>query len=337
MAPGLQAYSRPISGAEKVAILLLALERSIAGQLLHKFDQDDISVVRAASETLEPITASDLANLVDEFAERFAASVNLLGKSGEMSELLDSALSEAAAEEAASAPQAGQQVSVWDAVGDVDEEKLIAFIQHEHPQTAAVFLARSGAPFAAVILGKLPCEVRDGLVRRLLVLAPVGDAVMQMFESSIARVLLGDDGSAAADAARARLANIINLMDNEEKSAVIDALLQDKPAEAEDVKRRLFDFEDIVDMPDKARLMLFDKVGTDDVVKALVGAGSELSELVLSSLSSRSRRMVEAELRQPDNVDEKDIKDARRGIAAAALQLAEQGEIELRKIADEAA
>ncbi len=83
-------------------------------------------------------------------------------------------------------------------------------------------------------------------------------------------------------------------------------------------------------MPHKARLTLFDAAATDLVSKALAGIEDPLKEMILSALSSRTRRMVEAELKNVGDLDETEVKDARRAIAATALQLAERGEIELR-------
>ena len=326
-------YSRPISGAEKVAILLLALERALASQLLHKFDQHDIAIIRAASEQLEPITADDLAGLVEEFAYRFAQGTGLVGDTGEMRQLLDSALEGSAV--SSDSVRAGQPV--WEAIPELDEDKVVAFILGEHPQTATYILSRTGPQFAAVILCKLPDEPRRALIRRMVNLKPVTQSPVACIEAGLASGLLGDDGSTTANEARARLANIINMMDNDEKNDVIDRLLQEKPAEAEDVKRRLFSFEDIESMPQKARLTVFDAAASDLVIKALHGIGEPLKEMILSALSSRTRRMVEAELKTAGNVDETEVKAARRAIAATALQLAERGEIELRSEQEDAA
>jgi flagellar motor switch protein FliG len=320
------AYSRPISGAEKVAILLLALERSLASQLLYKFDQHDIAIIRAASEQLEPITADDLVGLVEEFAQRFMQGSGLVGNTGEIRQLLDSALESSAARN--DEPRPGRPV--WEAITELDEDKIVTFLLAEHPQTATYILSRAGPQFAAIILCRLPVENRNDLVRRMVNLKPVSESPAACIESCITRGLLGDDGSAAANEARSRLANIINMMDNEEKNQVIDKLLEEKPAEAEDVKRRLFSFEDIEAMPHKARLTLFDAAATDVVTTALAGVEDPLREMILSSLSSRTRRMVEAELKNAGDLDAAQIKDARRTIAATALQLAERGEIELR-------
>lgn len=333
-APPQARYSRPISGSEKVAVLLLALERELATQLLHRFEEGDIHLIRTASEQLKPITADDLTFIVEEFAQRFGRCVDFIDNPGEMQQLLTSALGRTEAEAAPVSGDTANPDQVWQTVRELEEDKVVAFLAGEHPQTGAVLLARTGPQYAALIMARLPDETRDGLVRRLVNMRPVGGLAVAVLESGVAQGLLGDDGSQDIDRARAQLANIINLMDNDEKNAVLDALLRDKPAEAEDVKRRLFSFEDIEGLPDKSRLTLFDKVSTDNVVLALQGASSVLQELALSSLSARTRRMVEAELKRAGDSDEKQIADARRAIAATALQLAESGDIVLR-VADE--
>jgi len=86
-------YSRPLMGSEKVAIMLLALDRSLASQLLHHFEQEEISTIRSAADNLEPITSTDLEAIVEEFAGQFTPGLSFMGSHGEIHSLLNAALS----------------------------------------------------------------------------------------------------------------------------------------------------------------------------------------------------------------------------------------------------
>jgi len=87
--------------------------------------------------------------------------------------------------------------------------------------------------------------------------------------------------------------------------------------------------DDIVNLTSKARMLIFDQVSTDRVVTALKGSDSSFRELILASLASRTRRLVEHELASGIPAGQREILDARRAITDLALEMAGRGEIEL--------
>jgi flagellar motor switch protein FliG len=91
----------------------------------------------------------------------------------------------------------------------------------------------------------------------------------------------------------------------------------------------LFTFDDIVNLTAKARMLIFDQVPTDRTVIALKGTDTSFRELILSSLASRTRRMVEGELASSVPSNQREILEARRAITDLALDMAGRGEIEL--------
>jgi flagellar motor switch protein FliG len=108
---------------------------------------------------------------------------------------------------------------------------------------------------------------------------------------------------------------------------LLESLKKERPAEAAALRRMLFSFDDIPRLEQKYRLVLFDKVQTEQVMFALRGVDAELKEIVLSSLGARARRMIESELSNASIEVTKDVVAARQAIAAMALQLAGSGDI----------
>ena len=118
---------------------------------------------------------------------------------------------------------------------------------------------------------------------------------------------------------------------------VLQSLSESRPKEAEVLKGLLFTFDDIVNLSQKARSVLFDQVPTERVVLALKGTDPEFRDLVLSSLAARAKRMVEAELTNGDAAPQRDVMKARRAIADLVLEMAEKGQIELGSGSEESA
>jgi flagellar motor switch protein FliG len=118
---------------------------------------------------------------------------------------------------------------------------------------------------------------------------------------------------------------------------VLNSLAATRPKSAEILKSLLFTFDDIIKLTPKARTALFDAVPSEKTVMALKGTEPEFREVILSSLASRVRRMVEQELSSGDPASQRDVAEARRAITDLALEMAGRGDIELNSDSDEEA
>ena len=123
----------------------------------------------------------------------------------------------------------------------------------------------------------------------------------------------------------AKMADIINKMERDHMENVLQSLAETRPKSAEILKSLLFTFDDIVKLKPKARSSLFDRAPNDKVVVALKGTDAEFREVILQSLSSRVRRMVEQEMSTSEPSPQREVTEARRAITELALEMAEQG------------
>jgi flagellar motor switch protein FliG len=130
------------------------------------------------------------------------------------------------------------------------------------------------------------------------------------------------------------MAEIINKLEPEQMEDVVQSLTLTRPKEAEILRRLLFSFEDMLKLSTKARAIVFDKIPTERVVLALRGTEASFRDAVLSSLTSRARRLVESELEAGSDVSPRDIAKARRMIADLVLEMAQRNEIELAPAAE---
>jgi flagellar motor switch protein FliG len=127
----------------------------------------------------------------------------------------------------------------------------------------------------------------------------------------------------------ARIAKIINKLDRRDMEEVLDSLSASRPKAAEIVRSLLFTFDDIAKLPEKTRTVLFENVESERLIPALNGASQELKDVILSSVPSRTRRVIEQDLAIAAPMTDKEIEKARRVVADIALQLADQGIITL--------
>ena len=334
---------RALHGPDRVAALLLAMGKPTASRLLKRFDPLELREIARAAAALGAVSAADLEPVIEEFAGEFAAGMSLLGTAEEVERLLTGILpgeqisdimADVLGQETANS---GAGPTVWDRLGEVSEGSLADFLAKEHPQTAALILSRLGSEAAAKVIGQMSDELRNSVMRRMTSLRPVTTAGLRVLEGGMQEALISALTKSASSEAYTRMADILNRMEQTHIDSILATIAEGRPDIAKALRRMLFRFEDIAKLSAKARMTVFDQVPAEDVVLALRGTDAEFRELVLSSIASRSRRMVEHELQSADEPDPRAVKDARRSISDRIMGLITKGEVEFNPSENEPA
>jgi flagellar motor switch protein FliG len=322
--------SQTLTGAEKVALLLLALGKTRAAKLLRRFDPEDLRVLSQSAASLRPIPLANLDALIEEFSQRFSTGLSYVGSVDDVKSLLADAV---AAEEREPAPEeTSSETPVWDILAGQKPEVLQSYLLKEHPQTIAVILSKIGSEPAATIVGIMPAELRNSLLARMLNIKTIDHDAFEVVESTLREDFSTTVGGGGA---YSDIANILNRLDKSQSEEVIRRLAETRPEDAKALRRLLFTFEELPLLSQKARGVLFDQVPIERLVLALRGTDQAFQATILSSLASRSRRMVEAELQNATDVPPRDIAAARRAIVDTVLKMSAKGEIELPKVEGE--
>jgi len=318
-----------LTGAEKVAVLLLALGKTKAAQILKRFDADELKLITRSAADLTTITAADLDALVEEFAKKFATGIKFIGTAKELENLLIAVMTGDEIAEVKSGGERTKEEPVWDIVSRLKEDVLRACLQKEHPQTAALILSRIDSGTAAKIVGGFPAAQRNDLLCRMLVMSSVSDEAIAIVEDMLREELTASQGISTADA-HTNIANILNKLDKTQSDDVLQSMAALRPDDAELVKGMLFSFDDLVTLSPSVRTMVFDQVPIERVVLSLKGLDAQFQATILSSLASRSRRMVEAELQNGISGSTRDVTEARRLIVDIVLRMVANGEVDLK-------
>ncbi len=327
--PVKQRGAAPLGGTEKVAALLLAMGRQSAASVLQQFEPQEIRVVTKAAAGLRAISAKELESIVEEFAQQFSMGANILGTLEGLESMLSDVLPPEQVSNIMSDLLGNSGGSVWERVSAVSENSLANYLTKEHPQTAALILSKVKPACAAKVMSQLPSSLRNELMRRVLSLKPIADEAMRIIEKTLHEDLTLNLARNLGADTYARVADIINKMERGHIEDMLKSLSEKRPKSAEVLKELLFTFDDVVKLTPKARTMIFDQVPTDRIVIALKGTDRNFRELILSSLASRVRRVVEHELATGEPSNQRDVLEARRVVTDLALELAERGEIEL--------
>lgn len=320
-----------MSGPEKAAAFLLLAGQETAARLADHFSEDELRAIFAAAGRLQSLTVEEIEALIEEFHNQFDrnAMVNSRGNveslfagmrpGVDFSEFVNGSVGPAVEE---------VPLPSWDDIARAGIDPLVAFVTEEHPQSGAYLISRLDQPVAARVIGQLPPELRRVVVVRLVEIkppaGPLGEEMDRLIRERFARKR--DDG--VDTGAIERIAGMVNELpveQAEEIMAVLDAANADK---AERIRKMLFRFEDVEALAQEDRAILFDGLSADEMAQALFGASESIKEAVLSVLSQRNRRSVEAELADA-RYSEDLVVDTRRRIAKRALSLSLEGKIRL--------
>jgi len=322
--------SRTLSGAEKVAAVLLSLDRDVAQRLLKHFDEVEMRRIAKVAANLGAVPASALEELAEELVGQLStADAGLMGTLGQAEELLTGVVPPEQVAEIMCDLLGKSNEQFWRRLSTVPEATLSAYLVNEHPQTIAAVASKVEATSAAKFLALLPAGLRNDVMRRMLTSGPMSDAALRLLEATLRDDLLGTSSSASTGGASAKVAAIVNQMDRNDIEDILRSVADDEPALADELRGLLFTFDDLPKLSARSRSILLDQIPTDRLIMALRGADATIRDAVLLSLSTRMRRMVESELAGGDGPPRREIIRAQRAIAETVLRLAEAGAIDL--------
>lgn len=328
---GQNAPVAPLNQAQKAAAILIAMGKPVAGKLLKYFASSELQIIIANAQKLRSVPAEELEQLVNEFEDLFTEGAGLMDNAKAMEDILEEGLppDEVDGLLGRSTPFQTYQTSIWDRLQEAEPEMVGAFLDKEHPQTVAYIVSMLPPAFGAKTLMQLPEDRRADIVHRAVNMKQVNPKIAEIIHKRV--VELVETMEADRNAAGAgKVADIMNEMEKPQVDELLSALDAISAKDVQRVRPRIFLFEDILEMPQKSRVTLFDDISNDLITSALRDAPQELAEAVLSSIGARQRRMIEADLAVPTG-NKRETEIARRSIAQEAIRLAAADQLVLKE------
>ncbi|MGO8953131.1 MAG: flagellar motor switch protein FliG [Rhodomicrobium sp.] len=320
---------RKFKGLEKATVLLLAMRKENASRLLAHFGEEEIRAIAQSAPDLGSVPQTALDNIAGEFIAELGLGGGLHVSAEQVQELLDDILPPEQVRQIMSDVHSRINEAVWPRLVELPAQAIAQFLNKEHPQAISFVLSKVTTSLSAEVLTLLPPILRNEVMRRMLTNKLVTQQAQRLLEQVLRDELLLKFARASGEDAHARIAKIINKLGRREMEEVLESLGATRPKAAEIIRGLLFTFNDIVKLTQKTRTVLFENVEAERLIPALSGADPGLKELILSSVPSRTRRAIEQDLALTPPLSDKEIEKAQREIADIALQLADQGVINL--------
>ncbi|AZO11722.1 MULTISPECIES: flagellar motor switch protein FliG [unclassified Mesorhizobium] len=319
---------------QKAAAILVAMGKPSASRLLKFFKQEELKALIEGARLLRTIPQNDLERIVAEFEAEFTEGAGLLDSADRMDTILNESLSpeemSAIMGDRKFEPVAEGPPPIWPDLEKLEPSRLGTYLAGEHAQTAAMVLSKLAPQAAANVLLTMEKPMRSQIIKRMVTMANIPDAATRIVENQLRASVLSEKTTKDTSAGQERVASLLNEMAKPELDELMQDLEEAGTPDLAGVKSRLFAFDDLPLLTQKARVLLFDGLSTELVTLALRGAPPALTESVLSAIGARSRRMIESELGQgSEGIALADIMAARKTIAVATVRLSREGAFEL--------
>ena len=324
-----------MSGAEKAAILMLALGEEQCSKLFEMMHEDEIKEISFAMTQLGSVSAEIVEKLCVDFSQGLGSAGVLVGSYDSTERLLQKSLSRERASQIMEEIRGPAGRTMWDKLGNVNEAVLANYLKNEYPQTVAVVLSKVRPDHAARVLGLLPDGFAMEVIMRMLRMESVQRDVLESVEKTLRSEFMSNLARSTRRDSHELVAEIFNNLDRQVEGRFMSALEDRNREAAERVKSLMFTFDDLSRLPQDAIQKLMRVVEKNKLPIALKGASEQIRNLFLSTLSERAGKLLRDEIATLGPIRLRDVDEAQGQIVSLAKDLAQQGEIEINDHKDE--
>ncbi len=318
-----------LNGRQKAAILLISLGPEVSAQIFKHLRDEEIEQLTLEIANVRKVDSSEKDSVVSEFHQICLAQEYISqGGINYAKEILEKALGESKAMEVINRLTATLQVRPFDFARKADPSQILNFIQNENPQTIALVLSYLQFERAAVILSSLPQEKQAEVARRVAVMDSTSPEIIaqveRVLEQKLSSTVTQDYTNAGGIES---IVQILNGVDRGTERTILDSLEIQDPELAEEIKKRMFVFEDIVNIDNRSIQRIIRDVENADLQLALKVASEDVREAVFTNMSKRMADTFKEEMEFMGPVRLKDVEEAQSRIVGIIRRLEESGEI----------
>ena len=316
-----------MDGVEKAAILLIALGPEKSAQIFKHLKEEEIEQLTLEIANTSSVSPQTKEQVLNDFYEVCLAQQYIAeGGIGYAKELLEKSLGEEKAKAVIGKLTASLQV--FEFIRRTDSSQLLNFIQDEHPQTIALILSYLPPSQASAVISSLPPEKQADVARRIAQMDRTSPDVIKQVEKVLEKKLaslVNQDYTivGGVDA----IVEILNSVDRGTERHIMETLEVEEPELADEIRKKMFVFEDILSLDDRAIQRVLRDVDNGDLALALKGAAEEVQNVILNNLSKRLAVMIKEDMEYMGPVRMKDVEEAQQKIVNIIRKLEDSAEI----------
>ena len=318
-----------IRGVQRAAILLISLGPERSAGIFKHLKEEEIEEMTLEIANIRSVTPQVKEAVITEFYELCLAQQYIAeGGIGYAKDLLEKALGADKAMDVIGKLTASLQVKPFEFVRKTDATQLINFIQDEHPQTIALILSYLSPGQASMVMSALPPERQADVARRIAVMDRTSPDIIKevekVLESKLASLVNQDYTIIGGVDA---VVEILNTVDRGTERHIMETLEVEAPELAEEIRKKMFVFEDILLLDDRAIQRVLRDVENNDLTMAMKSTKDEVKEAIFNNMSKRLAVMIKEDMDFMGPVRMKDVEEAQQKIVNVIRKLEDAGEI----------
>lgn len=328
-----------LTGAQKAAILLLKLGQEHSAKVLKLLGDQEVTQITAEIVRAHTIKKEDSDVALTEFATLVVAGDHLQsGGLATAQQLLEASLGPVRAAEIIENLKQSMVKAPFEFLKNADPRQILNFLSAEHPQTIALVLAHMHPDVSSMVVGGLPEELQRDVSIRIATLDQSSPEVIAMLEAQLERrlssVVKSQTNAPAADGVQT-LIEILNRSDRATERSIFEGLEHHDEELADEVRSRMFVFEDIVTLDDRAVQLVLRQVDAKELATALKGVKSEVKQKIMRNMSERAAQNLEEEIVLLGAVKMKTVEESQGAIVRVIRALEESGQVVVTRGTDE--
>lgn len=318
-----------LTGKQKAAILLIALGPDVSAEIYKHLSDDEVEQLSLEISSVPKVDTELKEEIIEQFYQiAIAQDYISQGGVGYAKTVLEKAFGKQEAANIINRLTSSLQVRPFEFARKADPQQLLNFIQSEHPQTIALVLSYLDPEQAGQILSSLEEEVQADIASRIATMDSTSPDIIteveQVLERNIASSLTQDYTETGGIQA---VVEVLNEVDRSTERTILDTLEIQEPELAEEIKKRMFTFDDIVILDNRAIQRVIREVDNDDLKLALRAASDEVKDVIFQNMSERMKETIQEEMEYMGPVRLRDVEEAQTRIVGTIRRLDEIGEI----------
>jgi flagellar motor switch protein FliG len=320
---------KELTGKQKAAILLISLGPDVAASVYKHLSEEEVEKLTLEISGVRKVESHSKEEILEEFHNiALAQDYISQGGIGYAKTVLEKALGEEQAALIINRLTSSLQVRPFDFARKADPAQILNFIQNEHPQTISLILSYLDPPQAGQILSELPQEMQADIARRIAVMDSTSPEIIneveQILERKLSATVTQDYTQTGGIEA---VVDVLNGVDRTTERTILDALEIQDPELAEEIKKRMFVFEDIVTLDSRAIQRVIRDCESEDLMLSLKVSSDDVKDIVFKNMSTRMVETFKEEMEYMGPVRLRDVEEAQSRIVAIIRRLEEAGEI----------
>lgn len=310
-------------------MLLIALGPEKSARIFKHLKEDEIEQLTLEIANTRSVSPATKEQILNEFYEICLAQQYITeGGIAYAKELLEKALGEEKAKNVIGKLTASLQVRPFEFVRKADASQMLNFIQDEHPQTIALILSYLSSAQASAIISSLPPDKQADVARRIAQMDRTSPDVIKEVERVLERKLssLVNQDYTIVGGVDAIVA-ILNTVDRGTEKHIMETLEIEDPELADEIRRKMFVFEDILSLDDKSIQRVLREIDNNELAVALKGSSEEVQQVIFNNLSKRLGTMIREDMEFMGPVRLKDVEEAQQKIVNVIRKLEDSAEI----------